>query len=81
VTIIRHGDILKIGKDLADAITGTLKAQGKMTVKRTSISSRYIDPKTLTWVSTADCVVSERVLRHAVKKEGQTITYFESQGV
>lgn len=79
--IVRQGDILKIGTDLVDATTGKLKAQGKVTVSRPNIDPRHIAPKTLTWVSTADCTVSERILRRSVKNEGQTITYFESQGV
>jgi hypothetical protein len=80
-TIIRSGDILKIGTDLVDATTGKLAAHGKLTVRRGNIDPRYCAPKELTWVSTASCAVSERVLRNAVKKEGQIITYFESQGV
>lgn len=80
MTIVRSRDILKIGTDLVDATTGTLKAQGKITVERANIASRYINAKTLTWVSTADCVVSERVIRRAVKAEGQTVTMFQSQG-
>lgn len=80
-TIVRSGDILKVGKDLVDAVTGKLSAQGKITIKRGNIDVRYCAPKELTWVSTADCVVSERVLRRAVEKEGQIVTYFESQGV
>lgn len=79
--IVRSGDILKIGTDLVDATTGTLKSQGRITVERENIASRYINPKTLTWVSTANCVVSERALRAAVKQEGQRVTFFESQGV
>lgn len=80
-TIVRSGDILKIGTDLVGATTGKLSAQGRITVQRGNVSSRYCAPKELTWVSTANCAVSERVLRQAVKKEGQVITYFESQGV
>lgn len=80
-TIVRSGDILKVGTDVADAVAGKLSAQGKITVKRGNIGVRYCAPKELTWVSTADCVVSERVLRRAVEKEGQVITYFYSQGV
>lgn len=79
--IVRSGSILKIGRDLVDATTGTLLAQGKITVKRGNVDVRYCAPKELTWVSTANCVVSERVLRQAVKKEGQIVTHFESQGV
>ena len=81
MTIIRHGDILKIGTDLVDATTGPLKAQGRITVQRENIASRYMNPKTLTWVSTANCQTSERALRAAVKQEGQRVTFFESQGV
>ena len=79
--IVRVGDILKIGKDLVDATTGTLKAHGQVTVQRANISTRYLAPKTLTWVSTADCVQSERVIRRAVTAEGQTVTLFQSQAV
>lgn len=79
--IVRSGDILKVGTDLVDATTGPLKAQGRIMVERENISRRYINPKTLTWVSTANCHLSERVLRTAVKAEGQRVTFFESHGV
>ena len=74
--IIRSGDILKIGTDLVDAVSGTLKSQGKVTCRRHAC----VD-KTLTWVSTFECVKAEKLLRQAVKDERQTITYFESQAI
>lgn len=72
-TIVRSGDILKIGKDVVDAVVGKLQAQGKVGVEGNS--------RELTWVSTMDCTRSESILRKAVKDEGKRITYFQSQGV
>ena len=74
--IIRSGDILKIGTDLVDAVSGTLKSQGKVTCRRHGCTD-----KDLTWVSTFECVKAEKLLRQAVKDERQTITYFESQAI
>lgn len=72
-TITRSGDILKIGKNFVDAVSGKLQAQGRVRVG--------ISGKDLTWVSTMNCVDSETLLRKAVKDEGGRVTYFESQGV
>jgi hypothetical protein len=71
--ITRSGDILKVGKDFANAVSGQLKAHGQMKVG--------IGEKVLTWVSTMNCIESESLLREAVRQEGKCITYFESQGV
>lgn len=73
ITITRSGDILKIGKDFVDAVSGTLQAQGKIIVG--------VGGKELTWVSTVNCALSEKVLRQAVEAEGKRITFFQSQGV
>lgn len=70
-TITRSGDILKVGKDFVDAVSGKLHAQGKV----------RIGEKNLTWVSTMNCVESETLIRKAIKDEGKIISYFESQGV
>lgn len=72
-TITRSGDILKIGKNFVDAVSGKLQAQGRIRVG--------INGKDLTWVSTINCIDSETLLRKSVKDEGKHITYFESQGV
>lgn len=72
-TIIRSGDILKIGKDFVDAVSGKLQAQGRIRVG--------VSGKDLTWVSTMNCIDSETLLRKSVKDEGGRVTYFESQGV
>lgn len=69
-----HGDILKVGKDFADAVSGKLKSQGKI---ETSARRDYA----ITWVSTLDCIMSERALRRAVKNERREVTYFESQAL
>lgn len=71
--ITRSGDILKIGKDFVDAVSGKLRAQGRVRVG--------INRKELTWVSTFNCIESETLLRKALKDEGCQCTYFESQGV
>ena len=73
-TVIRSGDILKVGKDLADAVTGQLRSRGEIEVRSTN-------PKRLTWVSTADCVTSERILRRSVENEGHHVSFFMSQGL
>ena len=72
--ITRHGEILKIGDSFVDAVSGTLKSQGTVTVRKHACAE-----KTLTWVSTYDCVRSERVLRKAVADEGHTVTCLSSQ--
>ncbi len=72
-TIIRSGDILKVGKDLVDAVSGRVNAQGRVKVG--------VNGKELTWVSTFNCVESEILLRKSIKDEGHQFTYFTSQGV
>ena len=73
-TVCMQGDILKVGTDFVDAVSGTLQAQGAL---RTSARQNV----TIAWVSTLDCVASERAIRRAVQMAGRTVTYFESQGI
>ena len=70
-TICKQGEILKIGRNFADAVSGKLTCVGDVSVGSKSYS----------WVSTLDCMSSEHVLRLSATKEGKSITYLRSQGV
>lgn len=71
-TVCRHGDILKVGNNFVDAVTGRLRAQGKITMR---------GGMPLTWVSTLPIAETERILRRSAQLEARTVTYFESQSV
>lgn len=72
ITITKHEKILKIGKDLVDAVSGKLASHGSIEVNG---SVRY------DWVSTLPIGDSERILRRAVTKEHKKVTLFMSQAI
>ena len=70
-TICKQGEILKIGRDFADAVSGKLTCVGDVSVGSKSYS----------YVSTLDCMSSEHILRLSATKEGKSVTYLRSQAV
>lgn len=74
MTIVRSGDKLFLGNDLADCMTRAAQSHGKVTI-------RGSQETTLEWQSTTLCGPSEQAIREAVRSEYKQVSYFESQAI
>jgi len=72
--IVRSGDKLFLGQDLADCMTGKAQSHGKVTIKGSKETR-------MEWQSTGTITISEHVIREAAKKDYKRVSYFESQAI
>ena len=72
-TITSNNGILKVGKDFVDAACRAMlcpKSKGEIKINNGEIFK---------WYSRYTITYTEKLLRHAVKKEGARVTFFKSQ--
>ncbi len=70
MTITKHENELRIGKDFVDAVSGKPASHGSIELNG---SIRY------NWLSTFSVSDSERALRRAARRENKKVTLFISQ--